>query len=110
MQSIIDATLAFRDARDRKQFHNPKDIATAIAIEAAELQEHFLRKSQKDSYTLAQTPEAKEEFADIMIYMIQYADVAGIDIEKEVLAKLEKTKIKYPIEKAKGRNNKYTDL
>jgi len=44
--------LAFRDARDRKQFHNPKDIASAIAVEAGELMEHFLRKSQEDSYTI----------------------------------------------------------
>lgn len=84
MQSTIDTILAFRDARDRKQFHNPKDLATAIAIEAAELQEHFLWKSQEASHALAQTSEAREEFADIMIYMIQYADIVGIDIEKEV--------------------------
>jgi len=110
MQSTIDTILAFRDARDRKQFHNPKDLATAIAIEAAELQEHFLWKSQEASHALAQTSEAREEFADIMIYMIQYADIVGIDIEKEVWSKLEKAAIKYPVEKAKGNNEKYTKL
>lgn len=110
MQSTIDAILAFRDARDRKQFHNPKDLATAIAIEAGELQEHFLWKSQEDSYMLAQTAEAKEEFADIFIYMMQYADVVGIDIHKEVLAKLDRAATKYPVEKSKGNNEKYTKL
>ncbi len=110
MQSIIQTILAFRDARDRKQFHNPKDLATAIAIEAAELQEHFLRKSQEDSYRLAKTPEAKEEFADIFIFLMEYADIAGIDIQKEVLAKLEKAAIKYPVEKSKGNSEKYTRL
>lgn len=110
MQSIIEAILAFRDARDRKQFHNPKDLATAIAIEAAELQEHFLWKSQEASHALAQTSEAREEFADVFIFLIEYADVVGIDIHKEVLAKLEKAAIKYPVEKAKGNNEKYTKL
>jgi len=110
MQSIIDAILAFRDARDRKQFHNPKDLATAIAIEAAELQEHFLRKSQEKSHTIGQTSEAREEFADIFMYMIQYADVVGIDIHDEVTKKLEKSEIKYPVEKSKGNNEKYTKL
>lgn len=101
MQSIIDAIIAFRDARDRKPFHNPKDLATAIAIEAGELQEHFLRHSQEASHKIAQTTETKEEFADIMIYLIEYADIVGIDIEKEVLQKLDKTAIKYPVEKSK---------
>jgi dCTP diphosphatase len=110
MQSTIDAIMAFRDARDRKQFHNPKDLATAIAIEAAELQEHFLRKSQEESYTLAQTPEAKEEFADIMIYLLQYADAVGIDIQAEIVAKLDKATLKYPVDKAKGNKIKYTKL
>jgi len=110
MQSTIDAILAFRDARNRKQFHNPKDLATAISIEAAELQEHFLRKSQEESYALAQTPEAKEEFADIMIYLLQYADVVGIDIQAEISAKLDKAKLKYPVEKSKGNSEKYTKL
>jgi dCTP diphosphatase len=110
MQSTIDAILAFRDARNRKQFHNPKDLATAIAIEAAELQEHFLWKSQEESHTLAQTPEAREEFADIFIYMLQYADSVDIDIQAEILAKLAKADSKYPIEKSKGNNEKYTKL
>ena len=110
MQSIIDAVLAFRDARDRKQFHNPKDLATAIAIEAGELQEHFLRRSQEESHALAQTQEAKEEFADIMIFLLEYADLVGIDIHKEVLAKLDKAAIKYPIEKSKGKSDKHTTL
>lgn len=110
MQATIDAIVAFRDARDRKQFHNPKDMATAIAIEAAELQEHFLRKSQEESYAVAQTQEAKEEFADIFIFLIQYADVIGIDIHKEILGKLDKAAIKYPVDKSKGNREKYSKL
>lgn len=110
MQKLIDAIIAFRDARDRKQFHNPKDMSTAIAIEAGELQEHFLRKSQEESYAIAQTQEAKEEFADIFIFLMEYADVVGIDIHKEVMAKLDKAAIKYPVEKAKGSRDKYTKL
>lgn len=110
MQWLIDAICTFRDARDRKQFHNPKDLAAAIAIEAGELQEHFLRKSQEESLALAQSTEAKEEFADIFIFLMEYADIVGIDIAKEVLAKLDKAAIKYPIEKSKWTNKKYTKL
>jgi len=110
MQATIDAIMDFRDARDRKQFHNPKDLATAIAIEAGELQEHFLRKSQEESHALAQTQEAKEEFADIFIFLMEYADIVGIDIKTEILAKLDKAAIKYPVEKSKGSNEKYTKL
>ena len=67
--------LAFRDERDWGQFHNPKDLATAISIEASELQEKFLWKSQEDSYSIGKNDlEVQNEFADIMIFMMMFAE------------------------------------
>ena len=67
--------LAFRDKRDWKQFHNPKDLAAAISIEASELQEKFLWKSQEDSYDIGKNDlEVQNEFADIMIFMMMFAE------------------------------------
>jgi NTP pyrophosphatase (non-canonical NTP hydrolase) len=101
--------LTFRDARDRKQFHNPKDLAQAVAIEAGELMENFLWKSQSDSYAIAkETENVREEFADIMNFLLFFAHEAEIDIEEAVLSKLEKAKMKYPVEKAKWSSDKYT--
>ena len=110
-EKIKNAILDFRDARDWKQFHNPKDLATAIQSEAWELQEKFLRKSQKDSYEIWKNdPSVKEEFADIFNFMVLFAEECGIDIEKEVLAKIEKNNQKYSVEKAKGKSDKYDKL
>ncbi len=110
-EKIRDAILDFREKRDWKQFHNPKDLATAIAIEASELQEVFLWKSQQDSYKIwKEDPHVKEEFADIFNFMVLFAEECWIDIEKEVLAKLEKNGQKYSVEKAKGKSDKYDKL
>jgi NTP pyrophosphatase (non-canonical NTP hydrolase) len=74
-QKLRDKILQFREERDWTQFHNPKDLATAIAIEAAELQEKFLWKSQEDSYEIAQNDnEVHEEFSDIMMFMMLFAE------------------------------------
>ena len=110
-EKIREAILSFRDARDWKQFHNPKDLATAISIEAWELQEKFLWKSQKDSYEIWKNdPNVKEEFADIFNFMVLFAEECWIDIEKAVLDKIEKNNQKYSVEKAKGRSDKYDKL
>ncbi len=102
---------AFRDERDRKQFHNPKDLATAISIEAGELQEKFLWKSQEDSYTIGKNDtEVHDEFADIFNYLLLFADACDIDIERTVLAKIEQNAKKYSVEKAKGKSDKYNKL
>ncbi len=101
----------FNSERDWQQFHNPKDLASAIAIEASELQEHFLWKSQKESYEIGKNnEEVGEEFADIFNFMLIFADTCNIDIEKVVIDKIEKNKKKYPVEKAKGKNSKYNKL
>ncbi|AHB41015.1 TPA: nucleotide pyrophosphohydrolase [Patescibacteria group bacterium] len=108
LQKLI---LAFRDARDRKQFHNPKDLATAIAIEAGELQEKFLWKSQEKSYEIGKNdPEVSEEVADILNFLLLFAEECNIDLIKVSLDKLEKNNKKYDAEKAKGRSDKYNKL
>lgn len=110
-EKIRNEILDFTKKRDWKQFHNPKDLATAISIEAAELEEVFLRKSQEESYKIwKEDPKVKEEFADIFNYMVLFAEECGIDIEKEVLAKIEKNNQKYSVEKSKGKSDKYTKL
>ncbi len=110
-EKIKSEILDFVDKRDWKQFHNPKDLAAAISIESSELEELFLRKSQEESYEIGKNnPKVREEFADIFNYLVMFAEECDIDIEKEVLAKLEKNKKKYPVEKAKWKSDKYTEL
>ncbi len=110
-EKIKSEILDFVEERDRKQFHNPKDLATAISIEASELEELFLRKTPDESYEIGRNdPRVKEEFADVFNCLVMFAEECGIDIEKEVLAKLEKNKMKYPVEKSKWKSNKYTEL
>lgn len=110
-ESLRKELLAFREARDWKQFHNPKDLATAIAIEAGELQEKFLRKSQETSYEIGKNDaDVHEEFADILSYMILFAEECHIDIEKVMIEKIAKNNEKYSIEKSKGKNEKYNKL
>lgn len=109
LENIKNELIKFRDERDWKQFHNPKDLATAIAIEASELQEKFLWKSSEESYNIRKNDaEVWYEFADIMSYMILFAIESWIDIEKVMMEKIQKNAIKYPLEKSKGNSKKYT--
>ncbi len=110
IQALQNLIKQFRDERDRKQFHNPKDLAAAISIEAWELMEHFLWKSSEESHDIAKKEEVVDEFADIMNYLLLFADACDIDIAQAVQDKIEKNKIKYPIEKAKWNSDKYNQL
>ena len=96
----------FRDDRDWKQFHNPKDLAVALSIEASELLEAFLWKTPES----ADTEKVKEELADVMAYALLLSDVYGFDIQKIILDKIEQNEAKYPVDKAKGSAKKYTEL
>ena len=102
----------FRDERDWKQFHNPKDMATALAIEAAELQELFLWKNNQEIREVAEVKreELSDELADIAAYLFELADNLGIDLGQAMVAKLAKNALKYPVEKSKGSHAKYTEL
>lgn len=106
MNKIISALKQFRDERDWQQFHNPKDLAAALSIEASELLEVFLWKQSEE----ANMERVKEELADVFAYALLLADVYGLDVEDIVLNKIEKNKLKYPIEKSKGSSKKHTEL
>ena len=94
------------------QFHNPKDMAAAISIEASELLEHFLWKTpaQVDRHVLEKNEAVREEIADIAIYIFELAHNLNIDLTKAIEEKLAKNAIKYPIAKARGSIKKYTEL
>lgn len=98
--------LAFRDARDWAQFHNAKDLAAGLSIEASELLECFLWKDAK----AADPDKIREEIADVLVYALLLAHEAKIDIPSAVREKLAKNALKYPVEKAKGRADKYDQL
>ena len=104
----------FRDDRDWKQFHNPKDLAAAIAIEAGELQEHFLWKSKDevaaDLAAPAKRQEVVDELADVLICGLLLADFLGVDIDEAVRVKTAANARKYPVSKARGTARKYTEL
>lgn len=109
IKDLQKLVIDFREKREWKQFHNPKDIATAIAIEAGELQEKFLWKSQEKSYEIGKNdPEVANEAADIFNFLLLFADACDIDLEKAFLEKLEKNNEKYNVERAKGSSDKYT--
>ena len=115
MDSIRDLTTrinAFRDARDWKQFHNPKDMAVSICIESAELLEQFQWKNAKECEThLPENREAvADELADVAIYLFELADLLEMDLGQEMLRKLDKNAARYPVEKARGSNLKYNRL
>ena len=115
MDSIEDITkkiMEFRDVRDWKQFHNSKDLAISISLEANELLEHFQWKKIENlkEYVKNNKNEIAEEMADVFTYLILMANDLDIDLLKITEQKLKKSAEKYPIEKSKGNSNKYTIL
>lgn len=101
--------IRFREDRDWAQYHNPKDLAISIGIEAAELLEVF-QWSGVDLEVMRKADKAKEELADIMIYCIYLADKLGISIEDTINDKIDSNEKKYPVEKSRGNAKKYTEL
>ena len=106
MDEVINRLRQFRDERDWKQFHNPKDLALALSIESGELLEAFLWKKPED----ADVESVKEELADVFAFGLLLADAYGFDIEQIMMEKIAKNEKKYPVEKAKGTARKYTEL
>ena len=109
MKSTIEKINKFRDDRDWRKFHNEKDLAISISLEASELLELFQWKESKD-VTSKSLKRIKEELADVFIYSIMLADNLNLDIENSIDEKLEKNARKYPVEISKGSNKKYTEL
>lgn len=108
-QETIDQVLKFRDDRNWKQFHNPKDLAISISLEAAELLEVF-QWSADDVVCKEKMEEIKEELADVVNYCILMADACGLDLDDIVQEKIKRNNEKYPVEKAFGSKEKYTEL
>ena len=106
MDELREALLKFRNDRDWEQFHNAKDLALALNVEAGELLELFLWKDAQQ----ANPEKVKEELADVFAYAILLADKYGFDIQEIVLEKIQKNAVKYPVDKAKGTAKKYDEL
>lgn len=115
MKNINDLTkriIAFRDERDWKQFHNPKDVALSLVLEAGEVMEHFQwkNKEEMEKYVIEKKVEIGEELADVLYWIL----LMSYDLEIDVLDSLEKKIIKnesrYPVEKSKGKHTKYNQL
>ncbi len=114
MKSIMSKIRKFRDSRDWMKFHDPKNLAMSIAIESAELMEHFQWRNKeevaeylKDKKNLS---EVEEEVADIAMYLFEFTDNLGIDLLKSMERKLKINAKKYPVRKAKGVATKYDKL
>jgi NTP pyrophosphatase (non-canonical NTP hydrolase) len=108
-QLLIDELVKFRDARHWEQFHNSKDLAVAISIEAAELNELFLWKPVEECETIDRD-RLKEELADILAFSLLLAGKHGFDVKEIVLDKIRKNNEKYPVDKSKGTARKYNEL
>lgn len=114
IRELIQRALRFRDERDWKQFHDPKNLAAALSIEAGELQELFLWKSKEEVQNYIRSKEGRtrlsEEIADVFIYLLFLADSAGLDLSNAFEMKLTENGRKYPVEKSRGSNKKYDIL
>lgn len=108
-QETINQIIKFRDDRDWKQFHNPKDLAISISLEASELLEVF-QWSGSDTSDEGRQEKIKEELADVLNYCVLMADACGLDMDEIVQAKIKQNNEKYPVEKAKGKSEKYNRL
>lgn len=114
IEELKQKAISFRDERNWKQFHDPKNLAMGMSIECGELQELFLWCSVEEIHQLLQNPAGKErvseELADIFIYLLYLSDACGIDLSEAVWRKLEKNERKYPVGKSFGSHRKYTAL
>ena len=111
-EEICKRIITFREKRDWRQFHDPKNLSQAISIEAAELQEIFLWKDIEASRRLAPdlVQRVAEEAADIFIFMVYLCEALEIDLLQAVEMKIKRNKEKYPVAKAKGNSKKYTEF
>ena len=106
--------LAFARERDWEQFHSPKNLSMALAAESGELMEHFLWSTPEHSRVIAAEPAKRQkiadELADVIIYALEFANVTGLDVAAAIEAKMSANAKKYPVEKARGRADKYNEL
>lgn len=112
IKKLTEKIKKFRDDRDWVQFHNHKDMALSLVLEASEVLEHFQWKNPKEIEVYAKNNknEIGEELADVAKYLFELADNLNIDLAKAIESKMEKDSLKYPIDKARGKHTKYTKL
>lgn len=113
IEELKEKVKIFCEERDWDQYHNAKDLAIGVITEASELLDHFRFKSKKEVEEAFSNPEKRqeisEEIADVLYFLVRLAQRYGIDLTTELTKKLEKNEKKYPVEKAKGSNKKYTE-
>lgn len=112
LEDLQKKIIAFRNARNWKQFHTPKDLAIGLTLEAGEVAEHFLWKDEKEiaEYLKTHKEEIADEMGDVLNYLLIMANDFGIDLADATDKKIDKNAIKYPVEKSKGRHTKYDQL
>ncbi len=112
IKKLTKLVVKFRDARDWKQFHNSKDLAVSLTLEAAEVLEHFQWKNKEEieAYIKSNKSDIAEELADVLYWVLLMSNDLKIDISKAFLDKMKKNEKKYPVTKSKGNHKKYTEL
>jgi NTP pyrophosphatase (non-canonical NTP hydrolase) len=112
LRELTQKVVSFRDARDWKQFHNVKDIALSLMLEAGEVGDIFQFKGERELDAVVEQKRAQlgEELSDVLYWVLLMAHDTGIDLEQAFEKKLKHNEEKYPVEKSKGSNKKYTEL
>jgi len=112
IKELTDRIIAFRDARNWKQFHNPKDLAISLSLEAAEVMEHFQWKNAEEmaEHAVHKKEDIADELADVFYWVLLLSNDLDIDIAEALRRKMEKNEAKYPEDKAKNSHAKYTEL
>jgi len=112
IKKLIELIIKFRDERDWKQFHNPKDTSISLVLEANEVLEHFQWKNQSEieKYIKNNKEQIGEELADVLYWVLLMSNDLNIDINKALIDKIKKNEQKYPVDKAKGKYTKYNEL
>jgi dCTP diphosphatase len=112
IEALTSEIRAFRDARDWRQFHNPKELAVAITAEAGELLQHFVWQNpeQSERRVVDRRADIASEVADVAILLFELADNCTIDLAAAMRAKLARNERRYPVDKARGSNAKYNEL
>ena len=112
IKKLTEKIEKFRDARDWKQFHNPKDVALSLVLEAGEVMEHFQWKNKEEieEYVKENRAEIGEELADVLYWVLLLSNDLEIDIKEALDKKIAKNEKKYPVDKAKGKHTKYNKL
>jgi len=112
IEKLMQEIEEFREKRDWKQFHNPKDLALSLSLESSEVLEHFQWKTDEEikEHTKESKREIGDEIADVFYWVLLLSLDLNIDLEKAFRRKMKENKEKYPVKKAKGSSDKYTDL